>query len=124
MNERQQVGRTGEDIAVGVLEQHGHVILARNWRHGHKEVDIVSLDGKEIVFTEVKCRTGDPLEEPYKAVNQEKQRFLVRAANAYVHMYQVQEEVRFDVVSVILGPPLEVEYFKRAFFPPVSSGHH
>jgi putative endonuclease len=117
---QQDIGKLGEDLAVQCLEAHGHTILQRNWRHRHEEIDIISKDGDEIVFTEVKCRSGQPADAPYRAVGTDKRRLLVRAANAFIRQFHIKEEVRFDVVSIELGPPRRIEYIPRAFYPPVS----
>ena len=114
---QQEVGRRGEDVAVDVLKKKGHVILHRNWRCRHLEVDLISRDGEYLVFTEVKCRTDNTLQEPFKAVDVAKQHKLIRAANAYIRRYKSDLEVRFDVVSVVLGPPVQVTHIEHAFYP-------
>ena len=48
-------GQAGEDIARRYLEDLGYQILARNYRSGKKEIDLVALDQKELVFIEVKA---------------------------------------------------------------------
>ena len=41
--DRAVVGRKGEEEASQYLTRLGHRILARNWRGGHLELDIVTL---------------------------------------------------------------------------------
>ena len=53
---RQKLGKSGEDIACRYLEGLGHTILERNWRGGHLEIDIISVDPDGIHFVEVKAR--------------------------------------------------------------------
>ena len=55
-NIRRELGRVGEDIACSLLEGMGHLILERNWRSSHLEIDIISYDPAGIHFVEVKTR--------------------------------------------------------------------
>ena len=51
-----QRGRRGEEEAAGFLLGKGYSILERNWRYGHREIDIIAADRGMIVFVEVKYR--------------------------------------------------------------------
>ena len=66
MAEKDDLGRHGERLAADYLTAHGWRILDRNWRCPEGEIDIVALDGRELVVVEVKTRRsrafGDPLE--------------------------------------------------------------
>ena len=78
--DRAVVGRKGEEEACRHLTRLGHRILARNWRGGHLELDIVTLQGNELHFVEVKSRVAPVMAEPQRNVGREKQRRLVAAA--------------------------------------------
>ena len=56
MADHNELGREGEDEALLYLTQKGYTLLARNWRSGHLEIDIVAEWFGEIVFVEVKPR--------------------------------------------------------------------
>ena len=66
MHPKDAVGRYGEQLAVRHLEAQGCQVLARNWRTGTGEIDVVVRDGAALVVVEVKTRRdltfGDPLE--------------------------------------------------------------
>ncbi len=119
------VGRKGEEEACGYLSQNGHRILARNWRGGHLELDIVTLLGSELHIVEVKSRTAPVMAAPERNVGPEKQRRLVAAANAFLHSDDRRQlpadlEVRFDIVSVTFygtGRDFDLEYYPNAFIP-------
>ncbi len=55
--QRQELGKSGEDLAVAELERRGYAILARRYRTRHGEIDVVARDGETTVFVEVKART-------------------------------------------------------------------
>ena len=69
-----ETGKLGEDIAVHYLKQNGYVILDRNFECRQGEIDIITLDEKEIVFVEVKTRTSNKYGAPSEAVNKIKQK--------------------------------------------------
>ena len=83
--DRAAVGRRGEEEASRYLTRLGHRILARNWRGGHLELDIVTLVGNELHFVEVKSRVAPVMAEPERNVGRTKQRRLVAAAQAFLH---------------------------------------
>jgi putative endonuclease len=123
--DRAVVGRKGEEEASRYLAGLGHRILARNWRGGHLELDIVTLAGNEIHFVEVKSRVAPVMAEPQRNVGREKQRRLVAAAQAFLHAEDRKDlpadlEVFFDVMSVVFygtGADFEIEYYPKAFIP-------
>lgn len=118
-----KIGRLAEDMACGYLTAHGHTVLARNWRSGHLEIDIISLDGEGLHFVEVKSRVAPVSASPEDNVGYRKQKRLVSAAQHYLHSAEKkalleQKEVFFDVFSVIFeGGKAEMQYFPQAFIP-------
>ncbi len=109
-------GVTGEQIATRYLEDHGYVILDRNYRHLHKEVDIIALDHGELAVVEVKTRTSDTLVSPEQAVDHRKRQNIIRAANDYVRRNHRTEPVRFDIIAIVgSGADAEIRHTKNAF---------
>ena len=123
--DRATVGRKGEEEASSYLARLGHRILARNWRNGHLELDIISLRGNELHIVEVKSRVAPVMAEPEQNVRRDKQRRMVAAANAFLHSADRKSlpadlEIIFDVMSVIFfgtGADFEIEYYPNAFIP-------
>jgi len=112
------LGRRGEDLAHRYLQKRGFSIVARNYRgrNGGVEVDLIGWDGPVLVFVEVKSRSGDSFGPPEKAVDQEKQERLIRAAGEYIHRIGVDwKNVRFDLVSVLFGDPQILSHVEDAF---------
>lgn len=116
MSEHNDIGRNGEDVASAFLVQIGYKIVARNWRFGPKEIDIIAIDGDTMVFVEVKTRSTLAFELPQEAVTPRKMRNLVEAADAYLQQHDIQLNSRFDIVSVLNGnPPKVIEHLIDAF---------
>ena len=116
MSEHNDIGREGEDVAASYLMQKGYRIVARNWRYGPKEIDIVARDGETMVFVEVKTRSTLAFELPREAVTKKKMKNLVEAADAYMLQYNIELEGRFDIVGVLNGnPPKVIEHIVGAW---------
>ncbi|MFO7658761.1 MAG: YraN family protein [Bacteroidales bacterium] len=115
MENKTQKGRLGEEIARQFLENLGYKILETNWRFEHKEIDIIALKDKEIVFVEVKTRKNTRFGEPEEAVDERKQQHLIEAADAYLSGNNLDYEARFDVISVINNT--QIKHFLYAFYP-------
>ncbi|HET6992300.1 MAG TPA: YraN family protein, partial [Bacteroidia bacterium] len=101
MSENQKLGQWGEDAAVRFLRGKGFEIREMNWKFLHLEIDIVAMDGNELVIVEVKTRRTDAFGEPEMFVNKQKQSKLIRAANLYLEQKKLNCEVRFDVVGIV-----------------------
>ena len=114
----QSLGKKGEELAVEYLLEENHEILDRNWRFKHIEVDIIARDKNELVIVEVKTRTGNSYGEPYTAVDIRKQRSLIFAAERYIFSHNLDLDVRFDIVSIIIDHNRTVvEHIREAFHP-------
>ena len=118
MAEHIDTGTKGEDLAAQYLADNGYKILEQNWRHGKNEIDIVCTKGEFIVFVEVKTRSTSRYGQPEEAVDKKKKNFLIRAANAYVTMKNISQEVRYDIVSVIVHAHSHtIRHIEDAFYP-------
>ncbi len=99
--EPHELAARGEDAAAEFLERRGHTIVERNWTRRSGEIDIISLDGTEIVFTEVKTRSSDRCGSPEEAVDAQKQTHLCSLAEMYLASAGLADvSVRFDVIAI------------------------
>ena len=113
-------GRRGEDLAHRFLRKRGFTIVARNYRlaSGDAEADIIAIDADDLVIVEVKSRTSAEFGPPDRAIGEEKRAHLVRVARAYAKKTETPwEQVRFDMVTVIMKSPPEIEHYRDAFRP-------
>jgi putative endonuclease len=112
------LGKLGEEKAIEFVKAKGYKVLHTNWRFGKKELDIVSLKSGMLVVFEVKTRWGDYWEEPKEAVTRKKQRNIIEAADAYVEQFDLNLEVQFDIISILVsGRKFEIEHIPDAFYP-------
>ncbi len=84
MADKDVLGRRGEDLAARFLEQQGLVVLSRNWRCRHGEVDLVATDADKLVVCEVKTRSGTRFGEPAEAVTGRKAARIRRVTQAWL----------------------------------------
>lgn len=114
------LGKAGEDAAVSYLEKNGYEILHRNWRKNHLELDIVATKDGELVVIEVKTRRNTDYKEPYEAVDWQKIRHIVVAADAYIKHFGIDAPVRFDIITAVGEKEnFRIEHIKEAFYPPL-----
>ncbi|HLI85739.1 MAG TPA: YraN family protein [Bryobacteraceae bacterium] len=111
-------GRIGEDLAHRYLRKRGCTIVARRYRPlaGGGEIDIVAWHGGKLVFVEVKTRASGDFGAPERAVDEWKQSVLARAGREYARRAGVEwRNVRFDIVSILLSRPPQIEWLPDAF---------
>lgn len=118
---RDETGRRGEDAAAAYLRGLGYRIVGRRERVLRGDIDIVALDGRTVVFVEVRTRTDVGHGHPAETVGFVKQRRLATLVNAYIRRHGLENEsVRIDVVAVtfdVTGTPV-VEHYQNAFDDP------
>ncbi len=121
---RQRLGARGERAAERHLKRLGLRILARGYRIGSGEIDLIARDGDVLVFVEVKTRRQG---EPFEAINDAKRRTLTRAALRFTKRYGIPEvPFRFDVVAVVWSDdrrPPQITHYPHAFEALDGPGH-
>jgi putative endonuclease len=96
------LGSWGEQTAAKYLIKKGYIILERNFRYRLGEIDIVALDGRTLVFIEVKTRQSQSYGLPCEAVNAQKLRHLKRMSSYYITIHHAEHrDARLDVVEIL-----------------------
>lgn len=114
-------GQRAERIAAQFLENQGYTILDRNWRSGHKELDLIASDGRTLVVVEVKARTTSRWGNAEVWVDNMKIRRIVNATDAYLRLKCIDLPVRFDIITIIGEEGKEaIEHIPDAFFAPMN----
>lgn len=121
---RQRLGRTAEDLVAKRLASSGWELIGRNVRSRHGELDLIALDGRSLVFIEVKAgRAGSAFgpERPILSVDFRKQRRIRRLATAWMSERRDlprYDEIRFDAIGVTYdhgGHVIDYEHIRGAF---------
>ncbi len=122
-----EIGRIGEAYAAKFLRKKGYRILEKNKHESHNELDLIVTNKEYLVFVEVKARsvTSDfylPYGSPASAVDRQKQRRTVQAAQAYLSTCRKKDQEkqpRMDVIEVFLDRQthklLKINHIVNAF---------
>jgi putative endonuclease len=115
------LGDRGEDAAAKFLKRQGYHILARSLDSPLGELDIVAVDGRTVVFVEVKTRQSDDAGRPEEAIDSRKEQRMTQAALAFLKSNRLLGySARFDVVAIMWPGDARtptIEHFKNAFSP-------
>lgn len=126
-NARKRLGDHAETLAAARLSRSGMRIVARNQRTSEVqgELDLIAVDGRELVFVEVKALSAGAVsgpERPVLAVGHRKQRKLRSLAIAWLRDHDgfvpPHDALRFDVIGLRIdaaGRPVEWEHVRAAF---------
>jgi putative endonuclease len=116
---RRWFGTRSERAAARFLKRQGYRIVARNYACPAGELDLVALDGRCIVFVEVRSTGSDDLDRPAASVDLAKQRRLTSLALHFLQEHRLLDSpARFDVLC--LSWPADrrepvIEHFRQAF---------
>lgn len=118
---RQRLGRAGENAACDLLRTSGMTILGRNWRCRAGELDIIALDGTEIVFAEVKTMHLNPRFTPAWNLSQRQRRRNYFAAKCYLRALDITGlPGRFDLIEAVFFGPFLLRLSRQpGYLPPL-----
>ena len=98
---RRWFGTRSERAAARFLRRLGYRILQRNYSCPHGELDLIALDGRFLVFVEVRSTSRDDTERPAASVDDAKQRRLTKLALYYLQQKRLFDcAARFDVLAI------------------------
>lgn len=111
-------GREAESCACSYLQQHGLLLLERNYRSRRGEIDLIMNDGKYLVFVEVRYRRGSTFGSGAESVDGRKQAKISACAQYYLQQYPhaASRPCRFDVISISgAREPRKIQWIRDAF---------
>jgi putative endonuclease len=118
MDTTRKKGSAAEEIAIDYLKKKGYEILEKNWYNTHQELDIIARKNCVLAVIEVKSLSSNFIREPFQAVNRNKQRLIISATNAYIRKNNINDDIRFDIISIITGKSEpQIEHIENAFYP-------
>ncbi|MDH2442733.1 YraN family protein [Amnibacterium sp. CER49] len=103
MTQNDDLGRRGERLAADYLAGLGYRIIDRNWRCPSGEIDLVAVDGDELVIVEVKTRSSTAFGDPLEGVTDAKLTRLCVLAGAWrrAHPGVRTGGSRIDLVGIV-----------------------
>ena len=119
LGSEKSLGKRGELAAERFLLRKGYVIIQAGYQDKIGELDLIVVDGRTVVFVEVKTRTSDVAGAPAEAVDAEKQARITKTARGYLKWNRLTEcDVRFDVIGVVWPENAQrprIQHFENAF---------
>ena len=109
-------GNFGENLACEYLIEKGFVIVEKNWRYKHLEIDLIACKDQKLHIVEVKTRTGIAFGYPEQFIKRQKFQFLKNAAAIYQYQNPKWKNIQFDVISILLKEPIEILLLEDVFF--------
>lgn len=113
-----ETGAAGEELAVSYLVKRDYIVLERNWRCKHFEIDIIATHQDLLVFIEVKTRNSLAFGYPEESINKIKMKRLKLAATVYHFKHPQYKRIQFNVISILLqhNQPVSIEMFEDVYF--------
>jgi putative endonuclease len=104
------LGDDYEDRAAALIEEQGLRLLERNFRGKTGEIDIVALDGAQVVFVEVRARSNRFYNSAAGSIDARKQLRIIRTAQLFLQCRPQWSNLpcRFDVIA--FEPPQSGTY--------------
>ena len=113
------LGRAGEAAAAEFYLSRGYEVLARGYRYGRAEVDLVlRQETSLLVFVEVKTRSGSQYGPPETFVSARKKELFRLAASHLQEEMDWRGDIRFDILALTLRQKdgFLIEVFEDAFY--------
>ncbi|MFK7747513.1 MAG: YraN family protein [Kordia sp.] len=112
-----ELGIEGEKMAVAHLQKNGYQILETNYRFQKAEVDIIAQKGETLAVVEVKTRTSADFGNPEEFISKKKIKLLVKAVDNYINDNDLDVEVRFDAVAILMQKGnVTINHIEDAFY--------
>ena len=100
MSTTKEIGDFYEEKAVKHYLKKGHQLLTRNFRHKKSEIDFITRKNTVVYFVEVKYRKSSEFGGPEEMVSNNQQKRIMDAAEEYILLHNIDEQIQFDVVSI------------------------
>lgn len=101
MNDKQNLGKLGEEIVAKYLKRNGYKIVEKNYKNKLGEIDLIVKKDNMLSFIEVKTRKNMNYGTPAEAVNYNKRKHIYRTAEYYIIGQNInKKDITFDVVEV------------------------
>lgn len=112
-NSKVQLGKEAEDRAVEFLLRKGYELLARNYRSGKGEIDLILQKNDCLVFVEVRSLQSADFGFPEQTISEKKKQLLRKTAENFIFETNWQKNFRFDIIAMLGG---QIEHFEDTIF--------
>lgn len=98
----QFIGSAAEDQACCYLQQHGLILIEKNYRRPQGEIDLIMRDQDYLVFVEVRFRQEADYGNSLETVSKHKQYRIIKTALCYLQEEKLLDKVncRFDCIGI------------------------
>ncbi|NCS99970.1 YraN family protein [Candidatus Parcubacteria bacterium] len=104
MDLRRIFGNKAEDLTAKYLQNKGLKIIAKQYRSRFGEIDLIALDGSEVVFVEVKARKTSDFGFPEESVTASKIEKIIAVGDKFLKEKNwLLKPWRIDVVAITFG---------------------
>lgn len=101
MDPRRLFGNSAENVAARFLRKKGFKILSVQYKTRIGEIDLIAMDGDEVVFVEVKARRTDAFGHPEESVTHRKLEKIYLVGEQFLASRQwEQKPFRIDVIAM------------------------
>ncbi len=107
-------GLAAEQLAATFLQSKGLKLICQNYHCRFGEIDLVMLEGKTLVFVEVRMRSNARFGGAASSITPQKQQKLIMTAQHYLQQHGNQS-CRFDVILMPNVKLEEIEWICNAF---------
>lgn len=102
-NERQQVGKFGEDLALKFMQRKGYKLIDRNYKVDEGEMDLIMEHNNVTVFIEVRTRVINDQTTAEDSIVIQKISRLEEIAENYIYTKKIYHSCRIDAVCILLS---------------------
>ena len=108
-----ELGKKGEEIAAGFLEDAGYKIIKRNYMIGHSDIDILAKNNEFLVFVEVRTKSKWDRGMPEDTLTKKKLRRMKNTAELYIAFNHYEGLARLDAVCIILDDSGSIKHLEH-----------
>lgn len=98
-----EIGRIGEEIAKEYLQDKDYRIIKQNFKSKFAEIDLIAKKNNELVFVEVRTKTGESFGRPEQTIGGKKLHKLKKNVAHYLKYNNYDGPYRIDVIGIILN---------------------
>lgn len=107
-------GLEAEKLAATYLQNHGLKLILQNYHCRFGEIDLIMMEGKTLVFVEVRLRKNQQFGNAGTSITAQKKQKLILTAQHYLQTYG-ESQCRFDALLMSKLDTASIEWVRNAF---------